>query len=545
MKLYFTLIVIFFSQLALGQYFDPHNHINGVLDPFAYANLTKVYENKEPTAAELASLWQSLRILNSSPKFQSDSRVSVGTKASIACDDKANLQTEDEIYKNLKKKIGRVLSATPLTSFDSAYAMRGYVEDEFLFKDKNDQEKAQIKDELIKATIFQLGQQKISLVEMSTNFIGGDPSGKRIRTMNRYNEIINDIKKSQPQKENLSLAQSFKQNNLKIPEIFWLLMSHTAELGRKKNELIEYSSGQCQASAFPEHVASNPKEHFYQALVQNPSIVGIDIASTETTCFTPEGMKSFKNSAKNVYEAAKERRKLNYETGPKKLLVHVHVGEGSPVLAQETQKPEEAGYACELPEKLPRFKETENNNLVHAVEARRNIGLILNSIQSLKRQYPDMDEYVVFRLGHATHISKAQANKAANLGVSVDVNLSSNLATGSWGAGQAIKGFLAEGEAPNKLLEKLLKSGADAENIFGDHGLKWLLSAGVLTVLGSDGAGVEHSSHDIDFDLAQRLIDYWNSTDKNFAAKNISIQNLIDNQRKHIDAMGYQQISFP
>ena len=139
----------------------------------------------------------------------------------------------------------------------------------------------------------------------------------------------------------------------------------------------------------------------------------------------------------------------------------------------------------------------------------------------------------------------AQALQAKRLGISADVNLNSNLATGAWPVSrEVINKYLTKNNiTPNNirnLREELIKNGANIGEIFDGHGLKSLLYYKVPLTLGSDAAGVEHSTGmREEYLLAKQLIDYWNAHDDDFARKNITIDDLLLNQKYHYEEMGY------
>src|SRR5699024_2380669 len=68
------------------------------------------------------------------------------------------------------------------------------------------------------------------------------------------------------------------------------------------------------------------------------TLVGIDTAAPESTCFTATGMTYYRQLVDAVYRAAKQRRAAGWDG---KLLVHTHVGEGFAVYygKQQPEKP--------------------------------------------------------------------------------------------------------------------------------------------------------------------------------------------------------------
>jgi hypothetical protein len=70
----------------------------------------------------------------------------------------------------------------------------------------------------------------------------------------------------------------------------------------------------------------------------------------------------------------------------------------------------------------------------------------------------------------------------------------------------------------NNLPGKVLSTGHAAE-VLSDHSLKFMLQAGVRTLLGSDGGGEEHSDIGREYKLASELIDYWKSQGATFPSE--------------------------
>lgn len=536
----FLTILLFSSFSSNAAYLDPHNHINGIIKSTDYANLEKVISGEQLTTEELAKLWDALAALYT-PSYVKNSRNSMGSINTLTCNEPKDFVTprltDQEGYRAiLVRNIERMLSATPHTGFDSAYAQRGYIEDSFLFSNLGEEATKKAHQDLRRATLLRLAMDSIAFTEMSTNFIGGDSTGRRFASMYAYENMINDLLSTTTSEENMSLKTILKEKNLPIPKIRWLLMAHSSEfaLGDSENNYMTYAQGECQLVQRRPAWKTSPYNDLYKAL-KNNIVVGIDVAGTENTCFTKDGANNFREFIKVVYAASKERIKENKDSS--KLLVHVHVGEGSPILEESIATTKRA--ACASLSTLPSVKKLDTK-AVHAIESAKNIKTVINLIYSIKREIKDAGNYIVFRLGHATNVTRTQAKEIKDLGIEVDVNLSSNIATGSWTVEKAILDTIKT-PVPTRLLEHLLKADWQPEAIFGEHGLKWLLYYNVLTILGTDGAGVEHADLARDYQIASSLIDYWNRTDEGFRSFNISIENLINNQNLHMEKMNYPE----
>ncbi len=537
-------IVILMSYEGWSDYFDPHNHISGILEPIDYANIKKVINEETPTTEELSYLWANIiRIVDT--KFKQNPRLAVGALNTLSCDEPDNARKKDllsleDYRKIIIENIERVLSATPITGFDSAYALRKRIREKILYKDLSGDARKQMQNDFKSAILFRLAKKRIKLAEMSISFIGGDQSNSRLMDILEYQKIINDLLDTKTSSVNRKLKQKLQEKGLPIPRLYWLLMTHTSELARQNkysDELVyDYRYGKC--SFMPKVLTTNPERDLYKILAENKEILGTDTAGVESTCFTDEGMKSLKDLISTVYKVALLRRK-NDAQAPK-MVVRIHVGEGAPIVINEVAKTREE--ACLSLRQLPAIKMSPDGKALHLVEGRKNISKLLALIKNIKKELKNIDTLIIFRFGHVTSISQAQVKLLKQLNIEADVNLSSNIATGSWPLSDPVrkKIFMAH-RIPTHVLAFILEGNSQkAPELFAHHPLKWLLYNNVLTILGSDGAGVEHSGMDQEYQMAQALIQYWNKTDKNFREKHISIEQLINNQTKHIKNVGYR-----
>src|SRR5699024_7248709 len=173
-----------------------------------------------------------------------------------------------------------------------------------------------------------------------------------------------------------------------------------------------------------------------------------------------------------------------------------------------------------------------DNVIANSEVAHDNISMLLAAIAEIRATHPDLDRYVVIRLGHVTHADLQQAKEMARLRVEADVNLDSNLSTGAWGFADMpqrkniAKRVAAAAADPatnfelNSLTDFLMPDAADADTVagvLGTHPLKYLLLANVRVMLGTVGAGIEHSSMPREYALADSLIRYWKKHDQAFA----------------------------
>lgn len=535
-------------------FFDPHNHTGGILSVEAAINPKKFIAGEELSVGDLKDFWFKLVRYFHESSLKKDRQVSNGTKLIINCNEpKQYCQYEDMIdgenpqegalqdcKESLLDSIYNVLTATPLTSFATAYRLRGTMPQ---IPDLWGRSSSYVQ---ARAKILEIAKTGAGLIELSKAFIGGYKDDSSVFEFQRYKEIVDDLNSPSTSVENKALKDRMVELGLKVPMFKWLLLTHTLEFGQtSETRTMSYNVGQCVGIDFPPNLATNPKSGLYQTLVNFEDVVGVDVAGPEITCFSSHGMMTkLRDLVLTTYEASKERRLNNIK--PSKLVVRIHVGEGSPLL--ETPYKENESEACELAKSFPKAMKTRADDVgepVHQKESRVNISRILWEIERIKSEINDVDDFVVFRLGHMTHATKEQAELTKKLGITTDVNLSSNIATQALTVAPALidEYLVKKGITANKvrdLLSVLQEQGAPIGKIFEGHGLKWLLYYGVPTTLGTDGAGVEHvPSLAREYELAEKLIEYWNANDSDFASRGISIDTLLHNQQKHYQSMGY------
>ena len=555
------------SRNNKGLFFDPHNHTSGVLSPIAVVNPKKFILGNEPSQEELKNFWfKFLDFYNEitcneatqkckANKLKSGPLLSNGTKQLLNCDEpglycdrSADLQKHpnQQCSDTLVRNIYNILSATPLTSFGGAYAVRRVLPDipdlPGLFGARTQQ----------RAVILALAMAGTGLVEMSHNFI----SEEKTTVFEDFQHILNDLKSPDTSQYNKDLKKRFVELGLKIPEIKWLLATDTKALGKISDTArISYVSGRCsiikeESDTQEKDEQNDPLVGIYNTLVKFNNLVGVDVAGPEYTCFVDAGMNEFKKLASTAYRAAVERRKNNKDIG--KLIVRVHVGEGAPLEDAQpiiTLKAEERKKSCEAIKQFPvikSFYDRKKNIFIHRYEAQKNIDYVIQAITELKEQNTDIDNHIIFRLGHLTHVTDSQAKLMKSLGISADVNLSSNISSQAWPVKPALieKYLVKKGIEPinvKSLLVALKTNGATYEEIFDGHGIKNLLANKVPTTLGTDGGGVEHApSLRREYLIADDLINSWNKNDAEFKKQGISIDFIFNSQQEHFKQMGYE-----
>jgi hypothetical protein len=142
------------------------------------------------------------------------------------------------------------------------------------------------------------------------------------------------------------------------------------------------------------------------AMLRSPSTVGIDVAGPERHMFTAGGTENLAR----VYRALR----YAHEAVGREFVLRPHVGEGY----DDVTAP-------------PRVGSDGSEMTAHAASeatARHNIDMVLAALRGI--DYAP-GHGVTIRLGHLSHATPAQLAELARFGVIAEVNLGSNLATGS------------------------------------------------------------------------------------------------------------------
>jgi hypothetical protein len=568
--IYVAVLAAFAFGMARGEtYFDAHNHFPGVLPYYAYADLPAfisrvsqpstgvTFDDRLALFRYLSDDWYAHHgeelgnRLFSPPDGQ---RYSLGARAALVVyRDRVAGSVHD-----LDGALERVLTATPWTEFDSAYAFRsGPVYDYLKARFYAGSEDALERD-LCRATILDLAATNIDVSEQSLPFIGGwsFDGGKSTR--------LNTIQCAMDAGSDPRITSRLKSMSRPMPVVTFVLMTHTSELAALPNgtQYSEWSkTGACNAVTLPAVLRTPPSVVYHGLLGQDAGgqpvlpanrqsdfyreVVGIDTAAPETTCFTPAGMTYYGQLIGAVYEASKARRAAGWHG---KLLVHTHVGEGS-VINYATGAPSQPWTFANSFSSLPA-------TLTNSDQAGRNITAVLTAVALFEREHPDAGQYVIFRLAHDTWANEAQAAAMHDEGVEADVSLGSNVATGAYPISRMPLGpatvmqddvspLLSNVEANfalNDLLQVLVGDPNDdlsVGNVLGNASLKYLLEEHVRCLLGTDAAGVEHTDIVREYEYAGALISYWNETDPSFraAAAGVTPKTLFDNVAWHLKNM--------
>lgn len=420
----------------------------------------------------LLGTWQEMQ-LNKHRLVSDEARMANGTQTLakiLAC------EPGDDV-RATKHLLQQALTSTPQIDFDTAYVARSLVELPFL--------------DQVQATLDTLAHDQIGYVEMSHPISKFTPQGLLAPAVLEL------------------LARAEATGGTQLRWLPMLLTGMLADDGSGHTVVLEKQSGQCQATGpspasqlVPLQVDAQGKS-LLERVLEHPQVVGFDMASPERSCFTRLGAEHFIEALTIAYRVARSQKR--------RLVAHVHVGEGFPAYASDS-------VSCDRP-KAPKDLEPlpvryRDGVPVHFINAEDNIEVLLAAIAAFRDKLKDevarFDDHIVIRFGHATHANLSQANRMRELRIWADVNLTSNLATGALtldgeSSPEALRAAVQRPLPPGDL--KRLALDPRSARLFRHHSLVTLLEAGVQVILGTDGGGVEHSSMPREYMLAGAILD--------------------------------------
>ena len=127
-----------------------------------------------------------------------------------------------------------------------------------------------------------------------------------------------------------------------------------------------------------------------------------------------------------------------------------------------------------------------------------NIDVFINALK--KAGYPDKFGNVIVRFGHVTHVQPKQAEEMAKLRIGADMNLGSNLRTGSI----TFLGGLDDAQQRSSAFGKWNQDWTSL--VDRGHGLMNLLDNSVWVGLGSDGQGAEETGIYYEYHMAEEYL---------------------------------------
>lgn len=351
-----------------------------------------------------------------------------------------------------EEAVGVSLAASPETDFNSAYSIRDQlVKDTFGGASKQGEKPEDAKqrayDDYIREAVLQLARDNVGYSEQSVgvNKADGVLSGQRVRKV--IADLVAEGKIAPGQVEILILG-----------------MLHTAQFGNRDPKLPPVENPPRSSEALEAAHGKTRKQ-----MDQGDSI-GQDIGAPETVHFDSVGRQAFqKIYLANVADARRSRT-------PK--VLRPHVGEGS--VDTEAGKPFHTDKDRAIgPDGQPS----------HYERSRDNIEQLIGALEELRVAGQLAPADVIIRFGHVTHATPEQAQRLRDLGVVAEVNLGSNVATGSI---SQTKG--AHGER------------AATEQLDG-HSFATLLYYDVTIAISTDGGAVMNTSLANEYARARQIIE--------------------------------------
>jgi hypothetical protein len=185
-----------------------------------------------------------------------------------------------------------------------------------------------------------------------------------------------------------------------------------------------------------------------ERVLRRGDVMGVDFAGPERYAFTPEGMGNFEQVYRLLQQAGRQRGRP--------LVLRPHVGEG--------------------------FLEPGAAPDAHVRTAQQNLLQLLARLEAMGHTGNPGQDGVVVRFGHATHVTPEILIRMQRVGIIVEANVASNLATGSIAT-------------------------------IADHPLLYNLYYNVRTVLATDAGGVMGTTLPREYEVAREQIERYRRGD--------------------------------
>lgn len=346
------------------------------------------------------------------------------------------------------------LSATPETPFDGAYAIRDALVKTTFGGGARPGESTRMTeqrafDDLLAEAVLQHAHEGIAYSEQSTGL----------------NKLAGSL---HPDRVEAAIQRLVAEGRIApgAIDIRMLGMLKTADYGGPDPRLGVGAPADRKQSSSSAHVRERDRL-LEQAL--HPGTVGGDIGGPEHHAFNAEGVRRIKDDYRAMLAQA-------IATGTPRVL-RPHVGEG----------------AIDTHDGKPFHTDKDRHVIVgelsHYGRARENLETMLRAMGELQAEGTYDPTRVFVRFGHATHATPMQASEMARLGIMAEVNLGSNVSTGSLSQTQGPHG-------PRSTTEQ-----------YDDHALPSLVYYGTSTVLSTDGQAVMRTSLRAEYQRAHRVLE--------------------------------------
>ena len=246
-------------RAAAETYFDAHNHFTGILPYYAYADLpafiARISQSSDAVSFDdrlalyryIADVWYPRHRDELGNRLFSPAdgqRYSLGARAALVV---YHDQVAGSVFA-LDGALERILTATPWTEFDSAYAFRGgpaydYLKERFYSGDDD-----ALDSDLCRATILDLAATNIDVSEQSLPFIGG------WGFQNGRSTKLDTIECAMDAASDPHVNAGLQSMGKPLPVVTFVLMTHTSQLATLPggSQYSEWSkTGTCRARDAP------------------------------------------------------------------------------------------------------------------------------------------------------------------------------------------------------------------------------------------------------------------------------------------------------
>ncbi len=233
------------------------------------------------------------------------------------------------------------------------------------------------------------------------------------------------------------------------------------------------------------------------AVAKRNDVAGIDIAGVESYEFDQVGAERFTYVYDQLAAVALERGSP--------IVFRPHVGEG----AIDTVAGEAYGRDHN------RQMTKDRSQLSHYERAEKNLEVIIKVMETIAARRENssyggrLPPEVIVRFGHATHATPRQVERMARLGIHVEVNLSSNQATGASATNKPARGQLDHTSPP---VDSTLL--ADKTHSVEDHAFASLVFHEASIMVSTDGNSVMNTNLTFEFRRAKEVISSIISNDR-------------------------------
>lgn len=388
-------------------------------------------------------------------KIARDARDQVRTLLDRAAD--ANSSSADRgAYERAAESVAQeaaevALAASPETDFNSAYEVRDQlVKDTFGGPAKDgeapDVGRQRAYDDYLRESILQLAADGVGYSEQSISI-------KKLAGVMRAERVA------------AAIEQLVAEGKIQPGEIDVRLLSmlHTAQFGERDPNLPAANAPPRSDTALWRDTEASQRQ------IRDPGVVGWDVGGAEHFDFDERGADAFEH----LY--LRDLAEANRTGTPRVMRPHVGEGAVDPVAGK--------------PFHTDQDRVVKDGEPSHYQRARDNIDVMLGVLENVQRRGQLDPTKVIVRLGHVAHATPVQAARMHALGVIAEVNLGSNIQTGSVSQTEGVHGNRAAAER------------------LDDHSFPTLMFYDVSIILSTDAGGVMSTTLRAEYQRARQAIE--------------------------------------